>query len=190
MLQKIHPFLAIDHPQKSSLMVVEDWLPDHTLKFIVDEFQSGNYNLIVVTGGQLVYGRNKTKYETTVELYVAKLESFGINKNKIIGLSKPTAIIDRTYNSGIALKEWYSKNLDKPTTLNVISMGVHARRSRLLFQKALGKRYVVGIIALKSIGYDSEKWWRSSSGFRTVTGELIAYLYAKFVFIPSRNFNF
>jgi hypothetical protein len=26
--------------------------------------------------------------------------------------------------------------------------------------------------------YDPQRWWTSSAGFRSVTGELIAYLYA------------
>ncbi|MGA2556129.1 MAG: hypothetical protein ABSG04_07630, partial [Verrucomicrobiota bacterium] len=65
----------------------------------------------------------------------------------------------------------------------------HARRSRLLFQKACGDDTKVGVIALDDVGYDPTHWWRTSEGVREVVGEGIAYLYARIVFHPSRVDN-
>jgi hypothetical protein len=40
----------------------------------------------------------------------------------------------------------------------------------------------VGVIAAPDPEYDANKWWASSSGVRTLIGETIAYLYARFLF--------
>jgi len=66
-----------------------------------------------------------------------------------------------------------------------MTLGPHARRSRLLFQKAFGKEVKVGVISVEDRDYDPAHWWRSSEGVREVLGEAIAYFYAKFFFSPS-----
>jgi hypothetical protein len=64
-------------------------------------------------------------------------------------------------------------------------LGAHARRTRLLFQKALGPDIKVGVIAIETRNYDGRHWWRSSTGVREVLTEGIGYLYSKFFFHPA-----
>ena len=61
----------------------------------------------------------------------------------------------------------------------------HARRTRLLFQKALGNDVTGGIISIPNPDYDAKHRWRYSEGVREVIGEGIAYIYAKLLFYPS-----
>jgi hypothetical protein len=63
----------------------------------------------------------------------------------------------------------------------------HARRTRLLYQKAFGKKVAVGIIAVSNPDYNPTQWWRYSDGVREVIGESIAYIYARFFFYPSTS---
>jgi hypothetical protein len=63
--------------------------------------------------------------------------------------------------------------------MDVITLGPHARRSRLLYQKAFGNAVSLGVISLADPAYDSRYWWRSSEGVREVWGEAVAYLYAR-----------
>ena len=70
------------------------------------------------------------------------------------------------------------------TAVNVVTVDVHARRTQLLFQMALGPKVKVGIIAVPNADYDAAKWWRYSEGVRAVLGEFIAYLYVKLFFFP------
>jgi hypothetical protein len=51
-----------------------------------------------------------------------------------------------------------------------------------MFEKALGKDTAVGVISIPEKDYDQQHWWRSSAGVRTVIGETMAYLYARFLF--------
>ena len=68
--------------------------------------------------------------------------------------------------------------------VNLYSFGAHARRSRLLYQKALGRKIQVGVIAYPDYHYDPARWWAEGEGFRDVVGEGIAYLYARLLFHP------
>jgi hypothetical protein len=85
------------------------------------------------------------------------------------------------------LKQWLQEHDAMPAELNLMSLGAHARRSRLLFEKAFGRDTRVGIIALEDRDYDPELWWKSSQGVRTVTDELIAYGYARLWFHPGKQ---
>ena len=62
---------------------------------------------------------------------------------------------------------------------------VHARRTRLLFQKALGKDVQVGIIAVANVDYPANRWWHYSQGLKDVVSEFAAYLYARLLFFPT-----
>jgi hypothetical protein len=68
-----------------------------------------------------------------------------------------------------------------------MTLGAHARRTRLLFEKALPKEASVGIIAVENQDFDASHWWRSSQGVRTVVGEIIGYAYARLVFWPGKE---
>ena len=93
---------------------------------------------------------------------------------------------DRTYASALALKDWLAAHNLNPSGLNLMTLGPHARRSRLLFHKALGKGVDVGVISVASQDYDPKHWWHSSQGVRVVLSESIAYTYASLFFHPKR----
>jgi len=84
----------------------------------------------------------------------------------------------------VALRKWWQQHGTAPAPFNLVSLGPHARRSRLLFAKALGPGYDVGVLSVPDPRYDAAAWWTSSAGFRLVTGELIAYAYTKLWFRP------
>src|SRR5207245_8975449 len=93
----------------------------------------------------------------------------------------PSQVIgrDRTYSSAIALRRWLRDHNMALRSINVVTEDAHARRTRLLFQKALGNDVRVGIISIPNPDYDAKHWWRYSEGVREVIGEGIAYTYAK-----------
>jgi hypothetical protein len=90
---------------------------------------------------------------------------------------------ERTYSSAIALRDWFRDNTPVHT-INVVTEGAHARRTRLPYQKAVGRNVTVAIIAVSNADYNPKQWWRYSDGVREV--ESIAYIYAKFFFLSVR----
>jgi hypothetical protein len=74
-------------------------------------------------------------------------------------------------------------------SLDLVTLGPHARRSRLLYEEAFGNKVKVGVIAIAIPDYDVKRWWRYSEGVREVIGEGIGYLYVKFLFWPPTSRN-
>lgn len=73
--------------------------------------------------------------------------------------------------------------------VDIVTRGHHARRSFILFQIALDGVAKVGVIAVPPYNYDPDYWYDSSAGFRSVIGEIIAYIYVKFIFSPESPKN-
>ncbi len=180
----VHPFLAVTDPVRGDILVVEGWLPDYALEKVIDEFRSNKYRMLVTTGGPLPKGFYLAEYKTSAELVFATLKHLGFDEELLVAVPGPYAKKDNTYAAAVALKKWLLASGLSVKSLNICSMGPHARRTRLLFEKALGDNVEVGIIALESQEYDPKAWWKTSMGVRIVIGEAIAYLYARFFFWP------
>lgn len=181
----IYSFLAQNKPLDSTVMVVEGFIPDYALAESMNIFNSGDYALMIITGKIRIKGSQLDQYENDGWYSAATLEKLGFDKDKIRVVSLEKDIRkDRTFASASAVKDWMSKNLPGTSSVNLVTIGCHARRSRLLFEKAFDGNMQVGIIAIQNQLYNPDRWWKSSSGFREVTEETITWLYALFFFRP------
>jgi DUF218 domain-containing protein len=177
-----YSFLAINDPVYNGAIVVEGWLPDYALQQVITEFRRDHYNKIYVTGGPLEYGAPLSEYRTFAELSTATLVRLGLDTNAVQAVPAPKVRVDRTYASALALRNWLDQHGIAETNFNLISLGPHSRRSRLLFAKAMGSGCRVGVTSLEDEDYDAKRWWKSSKGVRTVIDEMIAYCYARLFF--------
>lgn len=177
----VQPFLALTEPVQAEVLVVEGWVPDYVLEQAAVEFERGRYRKLYVTGGPIEQGGALSEYKTFAELGAAILVRMGVNRNAIEAVPAPFVQRDRTYASALALKSKLQQPGTALTGINLMSVGVHARRSHLLFQRAF-KDVQVGIIAIEDRNYYTEHWWKFSDGVRTVMDELFAYIYALIVF--------
>ncbi|WP_293151842.1 YdcF family protein [Microcoleus sp. bin48.metabat.b7b8b9.023] len=180
-LTNIHPFLAVNAPIKADILVVEGWLPDYAVESAIAEFNKGGYRKLVTTGLPVSKGHYLAQYKNYAELTAATCIALGFDKNKVVAVPAPSVVKHRTAASAIALRDWLATSALKVDSINLYSIGTHARRSWMIFQEVLNPEIKVGIIAAESQDYNSQEWWKSSAGFRTVTGEIIAYIYASFV---------
>ena len=178
----IHPFLATTEPVDAEVLVVEGWLPDYALEGAAREFQSHPYHCIITTGGPLDLGESLARYKTYATLSAATLCRLGVDSTKIISVPAPRLEVNRTFASALALNRWLKISGANCRSFNLYSLGVHTRRSRLLFQKALGNSVPVGCIAARDLSYDPGCWWRYSSGVEGVIFECVGYLYVKVLF--------
>jgi DUF218 domain-containing protein len=181
-IRGVGPFLAVNDPVDNGALVVEGWLPDYALQEVITEFTSGHHSQIYVTGGPLKKGAPLSEYKTFAELSKATLLRLGLNANAIQAVPAPKVRVDRTYASAVALKSWLTSHGITETNFNIISLGPHARRSRLLFERVFGKNYKIGTITMEDQEYDAKRWWTSSAGIRTMIDETIAYIYARLFF--------
>lgn len=178
----VHPFLAVNDPVYGGALVVEGWMPEYAFDEAIADFRQHHYTKLYVTGGPLAQGSLLSEYRTYAELGATIIIRKGLATEFVEAVPAPDVEKDRTYASAIALKNWLHQHDGSPKNYHVISQGVHARRTRLLFEKALGDTVNVGITAIVDQDYDPARWWGSSAGVRTVIGETIAYAYARLLF--------
>ena len=184
-VRHVHSFLSVTDPVDADFLVIEGWAPDYALEAARSEFLKHHYAKLYVTGGPLERGALLSEYRTYAELGTAGLRKMGVEAVQAVPSLKTRK--DRTYLSALALKEFFQKDGKVVKKINLISMGAHSRRSRMLFEQAFGSDTKVGIIAIEDQDYDATQWWKSSQGFRSVTDELIAYVYARLFFSPARG---
>ena len=181
----IYPFFSTTQRVDTNILVVEGWVPDYAIRAAADEFGRGGYARILTTGGPVQgMGGYVNDYSTAASIGATRLQALGFGSDQLQMVPSRVMQRDRTYASALALREWLSANLPDTRSVNVMTTDVHARRTRLLFQLALGSRYSVGIIAIPNPDYDPGHWWKYSEGVRDVVGETIAYVYAKLFFWP------
>jgi hypothetical protein len=178
LVRSLYSFLAVRDPAPGGLLVVEGWAPDYTLESAFAEFRGNRYEGIFVTGGPLDKGAPFSEFKTYAELGAALIAKMGAQPELLHAVPAPPVRKDRTYVSALALKDWLREHKIESLPINVVSVGPHSRRTRMLFQKALGPDWRIGILPVEDQNYDPQRWWASSHGFRAMTGETIAYVYA------------
>jgi hypothetical protein len=161
-------------------------MPTYDLEAAAAEFNCGHYKCILAVRG--VYSFDSAELDRPWDDYVADiLIRHGVPPRQLHSVLFPGMKRDRTFASALAIKEWYRQNGLSINTIDLATVGPHSRRSRLLYQEALGRDVKIGVIALDDPSYDSRRWWDSSEGIRDVLLEGVAYFYVKLLFSPPQD---
>jgi hypothetical protein len=172
-------FLAITNRTGGEFLVVEGWLPAYAYREAVAEFRRGAYKKIIAAGTITNDGETEDSREFFAE---GTLVRFGISSDQVVTASCKGSQRDRTFCSALAVKQWLHRQESKITAIDIVTLGPHARRTRLLYEKAIGDEAKVGIIALNDRRFNPNHWWQTSEGVRAVIGEAIAYIYVRVFF--------
>lgn len=178
----IHPFLAVTKPVYAEILVVDGSALPYSFRQTAWEYRHGGYQRVLVVKGVYETEDLAESNWSSVDYAAGLLVKEGTPKDRVDKISFLITRKDRTYHSAIAVKNWFAEHGNSVKSIDVAALGPHARRSRLMYQKAFGNDVNVGIIAMTNQTYDPNHWWRSSEGVREVLGESIAYLYARFFF--------
>lgn len=180
----IYPFLATTAPSYGDILVVEGRLPYTVFEQAAVFFGKHDYQLIVTTGGPREETLCFPEYPSYAEYAAAMLRRLGVKQNRIVAVPKASVRRDRTFASAVAVRDWLLQSGLPVKSLDVFSLGAHARRTQWLFQQAVGEKVEVGVIAATPAEYDADSWWRWSSGVHTVIDETVSYLYTRYLFDP------
>lgn len=164
------------------VLVMEGWPPDFVVEATVAEFRRGGYDRILVTGGAIPKGRPLSQWKSYAEVGATTLHRLGVPAEKIIPIPGGEVDRDRTFDSALELRRWMLREGGIPPAVQVVTCGPHARRTRMMFQAALGPGTRVGMIAVPDPAYPAAHWWINSIGFRETIAETVAYTYARFWF--------
>ncbi len=194
--QGLRDFLELNSPLRKGALVVEAWLPSTALAQVPAVVKSGRYRKILVVGN----GRSESGND--VGTAVRELTRFGLDPGAMVGLGVPPEATQqllvlpiflgpgsfrvavfrssrRTYAGAVAVRKWLHREAPGLVAIDVFTLGVHARKSRLLMQHALGGRYRVGVIPARSVDYDFWSWPLSKNGRRLVLRNIAGYVYFK-----------
>jgi len=180
----LYQILAPVHREKSKILVLEGAVSDYVIDSAIREFKAGHYRLLITTGTPLEWGHLLVSYNNTAQLAAVSLIKSGFDSTKLVVVSTSEIRNDRTFNSAKELKRWLNSHEPGVRSINIMTLGVHGGRSRLLFQSALGDSIQVGIISVKNFYYGPHNWWKSGKGFRETVNEAIGYFYVRFFFRP------
>ena len=185
-LNGVYPFLAVTHRVNANILVVEGWINEYAIRAAVKEFQSKHYQRVFTTGGPVEgTGGYINDFMTAASVGADLLKKAGVPDQSLQMVPSRVMDRDRTYGSAVALRNWFRDHNIVVSGIDVVTEDVHARRTRLLFQKALGKDVQVGIIAVANVDFPANRWWHYSQGVKNVVSEFAAYLYARLLFFPS-----
>ena len=187
-VSNVHPFLAVTDRTNADVLVVEGWLPNYALEECISEFNARHYRLVFTVGGEILSGTNIDPGDNLASYAAARFKYLGLKSQFVQAVPSGASYRDRTFASALALRQWAQNHQQRIDGFNLVTLGPHARRSRLLFEKAFGDKARVGIISVEDRGYDPARWWCYSEGVKEVVSESAAYLYARLFFWPdTRN---
>ena len=186
LVRNVYLFLSPTSRVETKILVVEGWVHEFAIRAAATEFQNGGYDRIYTTGGPVVgLGHYVNDYQTSASVGAGRLKAAGVPADSVQMVASKIIGRDRTYHAAIALRDWFRDHGVLVAGINVVTEDVHARRTRLLYQKAFGDGIKGGIIAVPNPDYDPKRWWQSSEGVRDVLGETVAWVYARFFFWPA-----
>jgi hypothetical protein len=124
--------------------------------------------------------RVKNNFNSNAELARNRLISMGINSSQIIATPGETVIVNRTLTSALAFRDWLKQTNRDISGINIISMGAHARRTWMIYNRILKEKYPIGIISLPDYIYTQSKIYRLFKNIR----ETLGIIYYWIILIP------
>lgn len=184
-------FLSITRRVPTRILVVEGWIGPDGLRAAKFEFERNHYDYLITSGGSVdPYEETTANWQKTEWTYAdgaqKQLVRLGLPIDKVI--PAPPRIVDRqrTYSSAVAVKEALATYHLQAKSINVFTYGAHARRSKLVYEKAYGPETEIGVIAWEPSYYASTQWWHSSERAIEFMIQTVGFFY-EFLFNSGRR---
>jgi hypothetical protein len=176
---KLFRVLAVTRPAGSGVLVIEGWIPDRAVRAGVTRYRDGGYTHIVTTGVPIELGAFLNEYSTTADVARATCLRLGIDSTHVSAAPVHGHVIrDRTLASAYALRAWLRRSAPGTRQIDIVTQGVHARRTWMTFSRVMGDSITVGIISERETEYTEHDWWKTSAGVKDIGGEFLGCLYA------------
>jgi hypothetical protein len=145
-------------------------------KTVIPYFNNSVY-VVPKPGGIL---RVVNNFRSNAELTKTRLTWTGIEPSRIIAIPGKKVNINRTLSSALAFRDWVKATNIEIKGINIISLGTHARRTWMTYNRILHEKYNIGIISLPDYRSDAS---RKSKFLKTVR-ESVALVYYWFILLP------
>jgi hypothetical protein len=117
-------------------------------KITIPYLYNSEYVIINLDGKQRIINN----IDSNADLARKQLIDLGIDSSLIEAVPAERVIINRTLTSALAFRDWHRKSKIDIKGINIISMGTHARRTWMTYNRILNEKYKIGIISLPDAG--------------------------------------
>lgn len=124
--------------------------------------------------------RTLNNYNSNAGLARNRIMSMGIDSAHIIATAGERVIINRTLTSALAFRDWLKTTNISVKGINIISLGAHTRRTWMIYNKILHKKYEIGIISLPDYNFSHSRVYKLIKTIR----ETLGIIYYWFILIP------
>jgi uncharacterized SAM-binding protein YcdF (DUF218 family) len=157
----------------ADVLVVEGWIGVDGIRAAKEEFDRGGYRYIVTAGSMTNnrWGSQQWNYAIEAQEVLLKLQ---VPADRVIAAPAPDTESHRTYESAVAVRETLQRQAVFPRGVNIFTLGVHSRRSRLVFARALSSTPVGAVSWLPKV-YGPGPWWKSSERAEDLLKETVGY---------------
>jgi hypothetical protein len=131
------------------------------------------YNIGALDGGKRIINN----FNSYADLARNRLITLGVAPERIIAIPGDRAKINRTLTSALAFREWLKTTNLNIKGINIISMGTHARRTWMTYNKILDEKYTIGIISIPD-------YYSSTIRRMKTLRETLGIIYYWFILIP------
>jgi DUF218 domain len=170
-------FLSLTDRLPAEVLVVEGWIGTTGVRAAALEFRSGSYRYVVATGSQPADDRGWQEIGWSDAQGAAnELARSGIPPEKIVLAPARNTGRERTFESAVAVSRKLRSLSINSRSINVFTLGPHARRSRLVFAKVEGPETEVGVVGWTPTSYQAAPWWSSSDRAKELLTETAGYI--------------
>lgn len=106
--------------------------------------QNSEYDIGELDGKRRV----ANNFTSHAEIAANVLLSSGIDSSKVIAITGKEVKINRTLSSALAFRDWLETTDTEVKGINIVTLGIHAGRTRMTYNKILDKKYKIGIISI------------------------------------------
>ena len=123
-------------------LYIKELIIDH--KIVIPYLKNTIFQYVKPNG----IGREINDVNSNAEAARNRLIAMGMDSSRIFATPCEKVTTARTLTSALAFRSWAQKSKITITGINIISMGNHARRTWMTYNKVLGEKYSVGIVSL------------------------------------------
>jgi hypothetical protein len=100
--------------------------------------------------------RISNNYNSNAQYVRNSLIAMGLDSTKIIATSGERVRINRTLTSALAMRDWLQTTKINIKGINIFTIGTHARRTWMTYNKILNEKYHIGIISVPEHNHSRE----------------------------------
>lgn len=156
----IHQILSAERRVPAQALVIEAWIPDPAFSEALEEANRPEYRAVFVVG-------KPTDVNDRFASGTAGLKVESVGPPRVVRVPADENPRGSTLSFAIAVREAIAGGGHDVQAVNVFTIGPHARKSHIVFRRALDP-LEVGVLSAAPVDYQPRRWWLSWSGWQWV----------------------